>query len=58
MIRVMKLKLKQVARCDAGATLVEYGIAISLAVAVGIAGLTALGAAINGNMGEAEAHFD
>lgn len=36
--------------CDDGATLVEYGIAITLAVAVGTVLLGTLAVAINGNM--------
>lgn len=39
--------------CNEGATLVEYGIAITLAVAVGLGGLAALGGAVNGELGAA-----
>ena len=41
--------------CNEGATLVEYGIAISLAVAVGTVALIALGNAISGEMDAATA---
>ena len=39
--------------CDEGVTLVEYGIAITLAVAVGLGGLAALGLGINNSLGAA-----
>ena len=38
---------------ESGATLVEYGIAIVLAVVVGTTGLIALGNQVNSNMTEA-----
>lgn len=38
------------ARNERGATLVEYGIALVVAVVVGTAGLLSLGQQINGNM--------
>ena len=41
--------------CDEGVTLVEYGIAIGLAVAVGTAALAALGTQINTSLGVAGA---
>lgn len=41
--------------CDEGVTLVEYGIAIALAVAVGTGALLALGAQINTSLGVAGA---
>ncbi|MDW4499969.1 hypothetical protein R5H30_18395 [Sulfitobacter sp. D35] len=40
---------------DEGATLVEYGVAIVLAVVVGTGGLLALGGEVNTQMGEAQA---
>jgi len=40
---------------DEGATLVEYGIAITLAVGVGTVALLALSNAISANMGDATA---
>lgn len=40
---------------DAGVTLVEYGVAVALAVAVGTGALTLLGADITGAMGTAGA---
>ncbi|MEE9427816.1 MAG: hypothetical protein V3V25_06660 [Paracoccaceae bacterium] len=39
--------------CDEGVTLVEYGIAITLAILVGGVALTALATAISGSMGTA-----
>jgi len=36
--------------CDEGVTLVEYGIALALAVFVGTTALVALGTAIDGEM--------
>jgi pilus assembly protein Flp/PilA len=41
--------------CDEGVTLVEYGIAIALAVAVGTGALLALGGQINTSLGVAGA---
>lgn len=38
---------------ERGVTLVEYGVALTLAVAVGVGGLSALGTAVNGKMGSA-----
>lgn len=55
---ILKSIFKRLVVTDSGATLVEYGIAITLAVAVGIAGLTALGNAVSGNLQEAEDQFD
>lgn len=48
---------QQLVKSDSGATLVEYGIAISLAVAVGVAGLTALGGAVSANINETTETF-
>lgn len=45
----------QFRHCDEGVTLVEYGIAIALAVAVGTGGLLALGGQINTSLGVAGA---
>ena len=47
--------LRALKSCDAGATLVEYGIAIVLAVLVGVGGLTLLAGEINTQMGDAQA---
>jgi len=41
--------------CDEGVTLVEYGIAIILAVTVGTAALAALGLGVTNQMGQATA---
>lgn len=41
------------ARSESGATLVEYGIAVVLAVIVGTGGLIALANQVNNNMGSA-----
>jgi pilus assembly protein Flp/PilA len=41
--------------CDEGVTLVEYGVAVALAVAVGIGALTALGGDVTAAMGAAGA---
>lgn len=49
MIRLKKA-LRRFGRDEKGVTLVEYGIAITLAVAVGTAALSALSTAIEGEM--------
>lgn len=46
-------KLRAFRKDDDGVTLVEYGIAITLAVAVGIGALAALGGAVNTQLGDA-----
>lgn len=43
------------ARSESGATLVEYGIAVVLAVIVGTGGLIAMANQVNNNMGSANA---
>ena len=48
---------KKLIRNEAGATMIEYGIAIVLAVLVGTAGLLALGAQVDGNMTTAAAEI-
>lgn len=48
----------QIRRNEAGATLVEYGIAIILAVVVGTVGLLGLGGSINGNLQAASNELD
>ncbi|WP_371060556.1 hypothetical protein [Rhodosalinus sp. 5P4] len=53
----LKTRLKDLYACDAGATLVEYAIAILLAVAVGTAALVALGQQTNGNLFAATAEL-
>ncbi len=45
--------LKRFRQCDAGATLVEYGIALSLAVAVGGGALATLGGDVSGQFSAA-----
>ena len=52
MIRKMMLRFRD---SESGATLVEYGIAITLAIVVGGALLTQLGGAIQDNITDAEA---
>ncbi|MCU4654273.1 hypothetical protein N8I71_15635 [Roseibacterium sp. SDUM158016] len=51
MLRNFFLRLRDDER---GVTLVEYGIALTLAVIVGTAALTTLGNAVDGEMGQAE----
>ena len=57
MLRLNKA-LRRFRREDDGATLVEYGIAITLAVTVGTFMLGTLGTAITGEMGEATCIMD
>lgn len=45
----------QFRHCDEGVTLVEYGVAIALAVAVGTGALLTLGGQINTSLGVAGA---
>ena len=47
--------LKRFSGCDEGVTLVEYGIAIALAITLGTAALAALATAIGTSMGNAGA---
>ena len=47
---MLSTKYKKLLRDERGVTMIEYGIAIVLAVVVGTAGLLALGAQIDGNM--------
>ena len=51
---ILKL-LGRFRRCDAGVTLVEYGIALTLAVIVGTLALTTLANDVTGEMGQASA---
>ncbi len=46
-------KLRSFRHNDEGVTLVEYGVAVALAVAVGTGGLLALGGDINGALAAA-----
>jgi len=46
------------AQNDRGATMVEYGIAVVLAVLVGTSGLIVLGSAIDSNMNAAATRMD
>ena len=50
----MKNLMIRFARDEKGVTLVEYGIALILAVLVGGAALTALGGEVNTQLGEAQ----
>ncbi|MGL4279654.1 MAG: Flp family type IVb pilin [Albidovulum sp.] len=43
-------KLRAFRKDDDGVTLVEYGVALTLAVAVGIGALTGLGTTVSGKM--------
>jgi pilus assembly protein Flp/PilA len=52
---VLLKKLRAFRKEDDGVTLVEYGIAVTLAVAVGGGALLALSGAINGKLGQATA---
>ena len=54
----LKFVFQKLVNADTGATLVEYGIAITLVVAVGVGGLTALGGAVSGNINEATDTFE
>ena len=47
--------LNRFRRDDAGVTLVEYGIALTLAVVVGTLALTTLAGGVTGEMGQATA---
>lgn len=47
--------LRRIRTDTAGVTLVEYGVALVLAVLVGATALTALGGAVNTQIGAAEA---
>ena len=51
---ILKL-LSRFRRDDAGVTLVEYGIALTLAVIVGTLALTTLARDVTGEMGQASA---
>ena len=51
----LKTLTARFARSETGATLVEYGIAVVLAVIVGTGGLILMADQVNGNMGTAEA---
>ncbi len=48
-------KIKHFSGCDEGVTLVEYGIAIALAITLGTAALAALATSIGTSMGNAGA---
>ena len=50
----IKNLVKRLARDERGATLVEYGIAVVLAVIVGTGGLIALAGQVNGNLETAD----
>ena len=51
----LKSLVARFAKDERGATLVEYGIAVVLAVIVGTVGLIGLGNQVNNNMGTADA---
>ena len=50
----LKNLVSRFARDERGATLVEYGVAVVLAVIVGTGGLIALSAQVNSNMADAD----
>ena len=51
----LRTLIARFARDERGATLVEYGVAVVLAVVVGTGGLIALGNQVNNNMATADA---
>jgi pilus assembly protein Flp/PilA len=58
MTKMMKTLLARLNRCEEGATLVEYGIALGLALAVGTGALATLGGSVSGKMTEASETLD
>ncbi|RLK02850.1 Flp family type IVb pilin [Ruegeria conchae] len=48
------VKMKTMARDESGATIVEYGVALTIVTAIAVATLTALGADVNGQFTNAE----
>ncbi len=46
--------MKTMARDESGATIVEYGVALTIVTAIAVATLTALGADVNGQFTNAE----
>ncbi|MEO5621152.1 MAG: hypothetical protein ABIQ85_09550 [Cypionkella sp.] len=50
--------LKRFRACNSGATLVEYGIALSLAVALGIGAFATLSGKVGGQFDKASDAFD
>ncbi|WP_417208465.1 hypothetical protein [Antarctobacter sp.] len=55
--RFQKL-FKRLQSCEQGATLVEYGIALAVAAAVGVGAFTTLGGNVATNVAAANAAFD
>lgn len=55
MTTFLKKAFARLLKDEQGVTLVEYGIALTLAVAVGVGALTTLGTDVNAEMGEASA---
>lgn len=55
MTNQIKSLLQRFKSCDEGATLVEYGIALSIAVAVGAGAFTTLGGNVKNNVKAADA---
>lgn len=49
----LKKTFARFAKDEEGVTLVEYGIALTLAIAVGLGALGTLGTDVNGQLGEA-----
>ena len=54
MFSTLKTTFARLHKDEKGVTLVEYGIALTLAVVVGGAALSALGTAVSGEMNAAE----
>jgi len=50
-------RIRTFAACDSGVTLVEYGIALILAITLGTAALTDLGTAVDTQITDAENIF-
>ena len=55
---LIKNTLARLCRSEEGATLVEYGIALGIAVTVGAGALLTMGGNVNTTMGSANAVFD
>ncbi|MCE6951399.1 hypothetical protein LAZ29_10695 [Cereibacter sphaeroides] len=58
MFKFLNTKWKSFSRDEEGVTLVEYGIAVVLAIVVGTGALMTLGGAVEGNLDEATAVMD
>lgn len=54
MTNILKKLIARLQSCDEGATLVEYGIALGIAVSVGAGALLTLGGDVNSKFAEAK----